>query len=354
MMTRREFVRATPGMLGLLAQAPNLLGAEAPTPAVAAPTPPRIGLSSRPAEVTSLRAPRLLTASPSVCKLLQFTDLHFFRTVAAEDERTLADCRKQIDRHQPDLVILSGDLWHDNPQGKGQGYLEFAAGHFSAWGVPWVICWGNHDLLDDYQKGHDLLESAPRSLYRGGATHGDYRVEVCPQGSGPEAAPVLDLFFLNSNDEGLGPWQTRALSQMTAQASNLRPTPTAALLFFHVPILEYETRLRAESFTGVKLEAVSRYKEHGAAFPLIKAPKTIRACFCGHNHMNDYVIKTEGLALHYGRATGYAGYGGDRLRKGAKLIEVDLAGGDYQHTTVFADGSKPFGWRPAAPRAAAT
>jgi len=46
----------------------------------------------------------------------------------------------------------------------------------------------------------------------------------------------------------------------------------------------------------------------------------------------------------YGRATGHAGYGGDKLRKGAKPIELDLRAGQYQQVTVFADGSR---WRPA-------
>jgi hypothetical protein len=354
MMTRRTFVRATSGLLGLIAPSRGLWAADVPAASTppGPPAPPRIGKSTRVADIAALEPAQVLTASAKTCKMLQFTDFHFFRVTAAEDEQTVADCRRNIDRHQPDFVIASGDLWHDNPQGKGQGYLEFALKHFTSWGVPWAICWGNHDLLDDYQKGHDMLESADRSLYRGGANHGDYRLEVRAPGAPPSSAPVLDVFFLNTNDEGLGPWQIDALQRMTTHVASRRPKPAPALLFFHVPLLDYETRIKADTFTGIKLEGVSRYKENGAAFPVITAPKTIRACFCGHNHVNDYVIKAPGVDLHYGRSTGYAGYGGEKLRKGAKLIEVDLATGAYQQTTVFADGSKPVGWRKARAGAA--
>ena len=224
--------------------------------------------------------------------------------------------------------------------GRGQRGLDLVLKSFPALGVPWTICWGNHDLLDDYQRGHDLLEQSPKSLYRGGASHGDYRIEVRAAGSEAKDAPVLDLLFLNSNEEGLTAWQIRTLNRMTAHVASTRSKAAPALAFFHIPILEYETRINASTMKGIKFEGVGRVKENGQAFPALTAPKTIRACFCGHNHTNDYVVKADDLDLVYGRATGYAGYGGEKVRKGAKLIEIDLATGNYQQTTVFADGTK--------------
>ncbi len=283
-----------------------------------------------------------MAGSSKICKILQFTDLHFLYKTEAEDQRTVEDFRKHVDLQQPDLVVVSGDLWHDNPDGRGQRGLEQVVSAVSALGVPWTMVWGNHDLLDDYQRGHDALEQAVHSLYRGGGSHGDYRIEVRAAGSDPGVAPALDLFFLNSSDEGLMAWQIRALGQMLHPVSDIRPKPIPAIAFFHIPILEYETRITPETFKGVKLEGVGRAKEDGQAFPVITLAHRIRACFCGHNHTNDYVVKTDKVDLVYGRATGYAGYGGEKLRKGAKLIEIDLASGDYQQTTVFADGTKYF------------
>jgi hypothetical protein len=49
----------------------------------------------------------------------------------------------------------------------------------------------------------------------------------------------------------------------------------------------------------------------------------------------------------YGRATGHAGYGGDQLKKGGKLITANLTNPKNPTSvwkSVFADGSE---WSPA-------
>jgi hypothetical protein len=51
----------------------------------------------------------------------------------------------------------------------------------------------------------------------------------------------------------------------------------------------------------------------------------------------------EGIELVYGRATGYAGYGGEVVRKGGKLITINAQSGSYAWETLFADGTT---WRP--------
>jgi hypothetical protein len=342
MISRRQFLTRTSVGLTALAQLDWLLAAETKG-AVGPAKPPKIGFSACPADLATLQPAVVSSASPKVCRILQFTDLHLFHTTPADDRHTLEDCRRQIEHQHPDLIALSGDLWHENPKGRGQGYLEFAVRQFAGWGRPWASCWGNHDVLDDYQRGHDTLAAGTYSLYRGGGTHGDYRVEVRTAG-----APALDLFLLNSSDEGLTAWQARALAGMTTQVAARGPAPPA-LLFFHVPIQEYETRLTAGNFTGLKLEGVSHYREHGDTFPTIIGAKQIKACFCGHNHLNDFALKTGPVDLNFGRSTGYAGYGGDKLRKGAKLIEVDLVSGGYEQRTVFASGATQFGFAPPGP-----
>src|SRR2546427_6946919 len=52
---------------------------------------------------------------------------------------------------------------------------------------------------------------------------------------------------------------------MTAQVAATRAKPTPALAFFHIPILEYETRITANTIKGVKLEGVGHAKENGQA-----------------------------------------------------------------------------------------
>ncbi|MEW6157863.1 MAG: metallophosphoesterase [Verrucomicrobiota bacterium] len=339
MISRRRFLSATPLALVGAAATRIAFGAEQNSAPGKAPQPPKIGFSAK-ADPKLVYVPRpVTTANPAACRILQFTDLHFLFKTASEDDQTVSDCRKQVDRHRPDLIVISGDLWHDNPEGRGQRGLDLVLKSFAPLGVPWTICWGNHDLLEDYQQGHDALAAASNSVYAGAVTHGDYRLQVIAAGS-RNSEVALNLFFLNSNDAGLGAWQIEAFGQMVqGAADSSRAVP--GLVFFHIPILEYETRIQPATIKGIKLEGVGYAKENGAAFPVLAAAKYIRACFCGHNHTNDYAVRAGTVDLVYGRSTGYAGYGGDKVRKGAKLIEVDLATGNYQQTTVFADGSKP-------------
>src|SRR2546428_1525719 len=152
MLSRRKFLVATPAALAVLSQGPRLLAQVAEG---APPVPPKIGRSTRTADLVSIPPGRLVAASPKVCKILQFTDLHFFNKTAAEDEMTIGDFHKHIDRHQPDLVVVSGDLWHDNPDGRGQRAVELCVKTFSAWGARWTMGWGDHDLLADSQPGRD-------------------------------------------------------------------------------------------------------------------------------------------------------------------------------------------------------
>ena len=70
------------------------------------------------------------------------------------------------------------------------------------------------------------------------------------------------------------------------------------------------------------------------AFNLFKNLQTMRACFCGHDHVNDYGGVLDGIELVYGRATGYGGYGGDYVDKGGKLITVNCETGDYSYQSV--------------------
>lgn len=71
----------------------------------------------------------------------------------------------------------------------------------------------------------------------------------------------------------------------------------------------------------------------------------MRACFVGHSHKNDYYFEEDGIVFAFGRATGYGGYGGEALEKGATLLVLGPQPGAFQFQTVFADGST---WSPAA------
>jgi hypothetical protein len=161
-------------------------------------------------------------------RLLQFTDIHFFhnrdRHGSGPDERTVADMRRMIDLYEPDLVAVTGDTWHDNPEGRGHEFLDYSLRQFEGLGVPWLFTWGNHDLLDDYVAAHDALTTARQSLYRGGPGGGNYTVDLV-DGEGRRA---WELICLNTMNIGMDePPATRAMAaRKCVKAPNLSsPTP---------------------------------------------------------------------------------------------------------------------------------
>lgn len=343
-MTRRQFLHATPAALGTLLTLPRIEGAEA----IRDPQPPEIGRSRRTPRAGDGVAV-VDVGSRQALRLLQFTDNHFFcgvktgLTVTDDDRATERDWQAFVRLFQPDLVLLTGDLWHDNPGGRGQAALEHVLPKLGSLGVPWATCWGNHDDVDDFQAAHDALEGARHSLYRGGATHGDYRIEIRRAGGTGSTQAAAQLFLLNSNRLGLGDWQLAALRRMQADAARSAGRSLPALAFFHIPVFEQKSLYRPQQTPGVCHEEVCNEKETGRAVPVLAEQHGIRATFCGHDHVNDYAVRSRNVDLVYGRATGHAGYGGDKVRKGAKLIELDLVTGSYLQTTVFADGTR---WKP--------
>jgi hypothetical protein len=75
------------------------------------------------------------------------------------------------------------------------------------------------------------------------------------------------------------------------------------------------------------------------ALPVLAEGGRIRACFCGHDHTNDHLVRSRDMDLVHGRSTGHSGYGGEKVRKGAKLIELDFVIGAYTQVSVFPDGT---------------
>jgi len=346
MITRRHFLAALPGAWLTAKSFPRLLaaGREEATPASPAKLL-RVGVSDKVVDPSAQKPAELMPASSKYCKILQFTDLHLFQNTDDFNELTLRDCRQQVEWHKPDLVVITGDSWHNNVDGSGIRALEYLVEAVSGWKTAWAFCWGNHDQLDDYPRGHDLLAGAPHCLYRGGQAHGHYRVEIRAAAAGPASAPLMDLFFLNSGMAGLGSVSLDWLRTTTASLKSARSQPLPALAFFHIPITEYETRIAGGNFRGTKLESVGPLEKGAEVYGALTAAKTIRACYCGHCHVNDYAVKTGDLELVFGRASGRAGYGGEFLRKGAKLIEIELATGKPQQRTVFADGAEWLAWQ---------
>ena len=310
--------------------AAGLLAASLPTSAVASDASP-------PWET------RLSVSSPSF-RVLQFTDVHFFNGITKmpkEEQRrrnkTVEDLRRLVDHAKPDLLVITGDLWHENPDNRGAEFQAYALEQCGALGVPWIFTWGNHDTLDDYEAGHAALAGAKGSLYGGRHSDGNYVLTV----EDKDGAALAQFFCLNSRKEGLHAEARRFVAEAAATLDGAGPRPMR-LAACHIPVKHYQDVWDKEIAAGILGETVCFEQEDGSSLAALR-DAGIQTLFCGHDHVNDYSGVLDGVDLIYGRATGHAGYGGDEVPKGAKRYDLDPAHKALEWVSLLPDGTT---WKP--------
>jgi hypothetical protein len=282
---------------------------------------------------------RIEISNPSKFRILQFTDVHFFSGRTAPwsvlNQQTIEILNAINKRQKPDLIMITGDLWRDNPMEMTEEFMRFGVEQCEALGVPWAFAWGNHDQLPDFSLGHKALSNAKNSLYAGSGSDGNYVLDAVDS----RGKTACQLLCLNSKRKGLGESQQQWMSDL-AKNTGVGVAPRFA--FFHIPLKQYVDVWDSGAAVGFRAEAPCKELEDGASFKFLKE-LGVKACFCGHDHVNDYAGIIDGVELAYGRATGVGGYGARDLAKGAKLITVNCETGTYKWETVLPDGSR---WRP--------
>lgn len=278
----------------------------------------------------------LKVANPERVKILQITDLHFHAqwAFALKDNRTIRELKRLADAEEPDLVMVTGDLWHDNPDGRGYETMQHSVERLETLQRPWLYVWGNHDQMDDPAKGHEHLTGGKQSLYRGGPGAGNYTVELTKA----DGSPLWQFVCLNSNRKGLGPSQHEWLK---ANSGSFAKVP--AFVVAHIPLKQHADAWNNKLASGIQLESVCNEEEDGSSLGVIKGACDARAYFCGHDHVNDYSALVDGVDLIYGHATGHSGYGADEVPKGAKLITLNTLTGSYAWESILMSGER---WKP--------
>ena len=103
-----------------------------------------------------------------------------------------------------------------------------------------------------------------------------------------------------------------------------------ANLIFHIPLQQYQVLCNDSSLieSGYCYEKVCFEEDDGSVYRAFLSQKNIKACFCGHDHDNNYWGKYHGgILLVYGHVTGDTGYH-RHWAPGAKLITLPVKGGD--------------------------
>lgn len=257
------------------------------------------------------------------------------------EERVFKYIRDAVERSDPDLILMTGDLVYGQFDDAGTSFTAFVE-HMESYRIPWAPVYGNHD--NESAKGaiwqNQKLLEAEHCLFKKGETdgNGNYTVGV------KQGGEIVRVFYmLDSNSctaayeaatngviashgftENQLVWLYDAMSDIT-EANGGTPVPSSAC--WHVPTNDlvrannkyYE---RASSFT-INKEQKGDTGDFGALKESngIKGPfeaKTVDgkifldqlkkygvdSVFVGHSHQVNTSITYEGIRWTFGLKTG--------------------------------------------------
>ena len=269
--------------------------------------------------------------------------------------------RELVQRTRPDLITISGDLsW------AGDDYAyDMLADFLDSFQIPWAPVWGNHDN----QKGEAYIQSVakrykshPLCVYEDGPAemgNGNYVIRICDENRTVCALLMMDTHdrepFVNEAGENEEAWSKLRPCQLewierVCQALK-KEGCTDAMIIQHIPIFGYRTASQAaykegidqrgltvaasletdcwnagyEDSIGVQHEGVASYPADEGALEAVKRTGIIKHILVGHDHINNWIIRYDGVRMIYALKTG-AGCYWDPVLNGGTVIKIGSEG----------------------------
>ncbi len=286
----------------------------------------------------SAERPELHFNNDGTFKIIQFTDLHINdenESSKLRNDSTYRLIEQLAETQKPDLLVLTGDcIW--NTRNAISLWKQLCASLEST-GVPYAICFGNHDEETDVNNGQilDYLLTQPHNLTRDDADisgSGNCMIPIAASANDRTTASAIYLIDSHNNckDRSFGHYAWikhdqidwyRATSDSLTQTNGGIPVPSTA--FFHIPLPEFDTCLKEYPEIGTKKENVCAPGINSGMFESMLDKGDILGVFVGHDHNNDYLIDANGkILLAYGRKSGYNSAYDEVLPRGARIITV--------------------------------
>ncbi|MFA6830029.1 MAG: metallophosphoesterase [Bacilli bacterium] len=240
-------------------------------------------------------------------QIMFMTDLHL--EVEADFKKEYEHLNKMITSASPDLIVLTGDTFLHATKDIVRSFFNV----MDSYRIPYCFTYGNHDLQGDYDYYYinERLKASPVALF---ADYADdeltgltnYYVNVKKDGKS-----LYRLYIIDSNSYYSGgvtyDYDIIHQDQLdhVKAIDSFENDDAVGLAFFHIPLLQYTSAYEAYQQDssigkGENREACCPgYKESGA-YDCFKEVG-IKACFCGHDHINysDIMYQNE-MILDYG------------------------------------------------------
>lgn len=268
-------------------------------------------------------------------KILQLTDPHMGDKDYQDKhldfmQLTIDDAKKDGDL---DFIVVTGDLFTFASKSTADRFFAF----LDKQGVPWTVTLGNHDeqcyfsvdwltdRLNNYGSNCVFKDLQSDDI------HGSANFVIDIK-KGDEV--FEQLYIMDSNRYLYGSyfgydyfhkeqieWYSKAVDYTTERNGRI----VDSLMFYHIPLPEindaYAYGVEHGTLDGEKREKTCPPDENTGFFNVIKEKKSTKAMMFGHDHVNDFRVKYEGVIFSYGvKSTDRIYYAEDMM--GGQTIEI--------------------------------
>lgn len=264
--------------------------------------------------------------------VVQFTDIHY-RAGVNHSASSITMMEATLDEVKPDLVVFTGDIVVSKPSKTGwDEVLEVVISR----GIPYLVTLGNHDdeseltrkEVASYVVSKDFVLNKDVQLE---GVSGYLNTSLTVSGRGGQPAAILyamdsQAYSRDERLKGYGwfdhdqvVWYRTKSEEYKQAVGDTLP----ALAFFHIPLPEYK-----EAFDNLKNKRIGvRYEDECPPFlntgmyAAMFESGDVMGTFVGHDHVNDYLVDFNGIALTYGCFSGSAN-SYQRSKSGARIIRL--------------------------------
>ncbi len=305
-------------------------------------------------------------------RILHITDIHDVEPEMDDDENreipesrdkeTINVIEKLVEKTKPDLVVFGGDnisgYWEEFTYDFVQSTIKKITDPITKRNIPLCVVFGNHDGEEGFHTEFQMMQYMEYSNCRSNLNDADvYGCGNCcvTIKNSKDDKDAFAIWLIDSNDYqrnsegGLSydcvhsdqiAWYEKRSAELK-EANGGKPLP--AILFQHMPVQQENdgfaevtadddyTFERDGKFFKFGHEIIEgRIREtpcppslennHREQFESWKKCGDIVAAFFGHDHVNDFHIKIDGISLYQTLGAGYFTYGKER---GGRLIVLD-------------------------------
>jgi len=293
-------------------------------------------------------------------RIIVFSDLHGIKDF---DYRLFRDIRAILDKTNPDIVLINGDIvWRDGAENEDtlRAFLTELDKCFSERSIPWAHVFGNHDREKNFDNPQQLkvYEGFPFCLTKAGPDDvdgtGNYVLPVFEEDSekilyniwGLDSGDGISNFLeqygfdterrqicfqdplhVNQGYDCIRFTQMMWFWQSDAELEKHNGSKIPGMMFFHEALPEFTSLYKNPAWTkykGTMRENVGTGPLNSGLFAEIVQRGSVNLIVCGHDHINDFEGDILGIKLAMDAGISYDGYCDDDLR-GGRVIDLTTA-----------------------------